>query len=145
MNRLFPLLCGLLFGAGLAASGMTNTHKVLAFLDITGAWEPDLLFVMVSALALTIVLFPLVLKRKHPLFSREFYLPGNIHIDARLLLGALLFGIGWGLYGYCPGPAIATVIYGQVDTLIFIVSMSVGMWLCHAMDKYKAALSSQNA
>ena len=127
MKWLSALVAGLLFGFGLAASGMTNTAKVIGFLDIFGAWDSDLLFVMGSAVITTAIGFWLVLKRSKPLLADSFNLPLSQIINARLLTGAALFGVGWGLYGYCPGPAIAALIYLSPVTIVFVVFMLVGM------------------
>ena len=129
MTRLFALFCGLLFGAGLAASGMTNTYKITGFLDIFGDWDSDLLYVMGSAVLLTVIAFPLILRRRSPVFSEVFVLPTIEHIDKRLLGGAALFGVGWGLYGYCPGPALAALVYLEPITLVFVVAMVIGMFV----------------
>lgn len=129
MIRLSSLVCGLLFGAGLAASGMTNTAKVIGFLDVFGQWDPDLLFVMGSAVITTVISFRFVLKSKAPIFEDTFSLPSSTTIDFKILLGAILFGIGWGLYGYCPGPAVAALVYLQPVTFVFLITMLVGMFL----------------
>jgi len=120
-------LSGLLFGVGLAASGMTDTSKVIGFLDIFGSWDADLLFVMGSAVITTFVLFKVTLKRSKPLFDGLFDLPSSNLIDARLIGGATIFGIGWGLYGYCPGPAITALVYFQPATFVFVIAMVIGM------------------
>lgn len=129
MNRLSSLFCGLLFGAGLAASGMTNTAKVIGFLDVFGNWDPDLMFVMGSAVVTTLIAFRFVLKRTAPVFEEVFSLPSSTGIDAKIIVGAVLFGIGWGLYGYCPGPAIAAIIYLQPVTIVFLIAMLFGMFV----------------
>ena len=129
MKALMALLAGTLFGVGLAMSGMTDTAKVLGFLDITGAWDPDLMFVMGGAVAVTLVSFPLVLKRLGPVFGDKFQVPTNRVIDRRLLTGAALFGLGWGIYGYCPGPALSALVYADVKTVIFVLAMLAGMLL----------------
>lgn len=127
MKGLTALLCGLIFGVGLAMSGMTDTAKVIGFLDIFGQWVPDLGFVMGGAVLVTVVAFRLVLRRDNPLLADSFALPTNTSIDGRLLGGAALFGIGWGIYGYCPGPAISALVYLNTDTVIFVAAMLVGM------------------
>lgn len=127
MKALVGLVCGLVFGVGLAMGGMTDTAKVLGFLDVGGDWIPDLAFVMGGAVALTLCLYPLVLRLKRPVLNPRFTLPGTTVIDSRLLLGAALFGIGWGVYGYCPGPALAALTYLDSKTAIFVVAMLVGM------------------
>lgn len=127
MKGLTALVCGLIFGAGLAMSGMTDTAKVIGFLDIFGEWVPDLGFVMGGAVLVTVVAFRLVLRRDNPILADSFALPTNTAIDGRLLGGAALFGIGWGIYGYCPGPAISALVYLNTDTVIFVAAMLVGM------------------
>lgn len=131
MKRLSALIAGMLFGCGLAASGMTNTQKVLGFLDLGGNWDPDLLCVMAAAVLTTLICFPLLLKRQHPFFAVAFELPKNKRIDITLIAGAGIFGIGWGIYGYCPGPALAALVYLQTDTVIFVVAMIIGMACVH--------------
>ena len=129
MKALMALLCGTIFGLGLAVSGMTDTAKVLGFLDLFGHWVPDLAFVMGGAVCVTVVAFHFVLKRSGPLLAGTFSLPTNRDIDSKLLIGAALFGIGWGVYGYCPGPALSAMVYLQVNTFIFLGAMLVGMVL----------------
>jgi len=131
MKNVIALLCGLVFGVGLAVSGMTDTAKVLGFLDVSGNWVPDLAFVMGGAVCVTLLAFPLVLRRKKPLLSASFSLPGNKAIDSRLLGGAAIFGIGWGIYGYCPGPAISALLYLDWKTAVFVASMLIGMALAN--------------
>ena len=127
MNLITALLSGIIFGAGLAISGMTDTAKVLGFLDLFGNWDPSLAFVMGGALILTITGFYVILKKERPLLDSQFYLPDTTKIDKKLIVGATFFGIGWGLYGYCPGPAIASIAYLEPETAIFLVSMVSGM------------------
>jgi uncharacterized protein len=129
MKGITGLLTGLLFGAGLALSGMTDTSKVIGFLDIFGAWDPDLMWVMGGALAVTLLGTPLVLSRAKPVLAASFSLPLSTAVDRRLILGGALFGVGWGLWGYCPGPAVAALAYGEWSTMIFLGAMIVGMWL----------------
>ena len=127
MKSLFALLGGLLFGVGLAMSGMTDTAKVLGFLDLFGNWLPDLAFVMGGAVCVTLVAFRFVLARPGPVLVDEFSLPTNTTIDGRLLGGAALFGIGWGIYGYCPGPALSSLVYLEPASFVFVAAMFVGM------------------
>jgi len=129
MKNFLALGCGLVFGTGLALSGMTDTAKVLGFLDIFGSWQPDLLFVMGSAVCVTLLAFTPVLKRRAPLLAPGFSVPTTSTIDRRLLAGAVIFGIGWGLYGYCPGPALSSLVYLQVNSAIFVAAMLIGMFL----------------
>ena len=126
MKALAALLSGLLFGAGLALSGMTDTAKVLGFLDLFGDWVPDLAFVMGGAVLVTLVAFRFLL-RSRPLLVPEFSLPTRRDIDGRLLAGAAIFGIGWGVYGYCPGPALSALAYLDVKTIGFVAAMLAGM------------------
>lgn len=126
---LFPsFLAGLLFGLGLAVSNMINPQRVLSFLDIFGVWDPTLAMVMGGALSVTIPGFYLVLKRKKPVCSSEFTLPTKTHIDSKLTVGAILFGIGWGLSGLCPGPAVAALVSLDMNLVLFVVLMILG-WL----------------
>jgi uncharacterized membrane protein YedE/YeeE len=125
------LLCGLVFGTGLAVSGMTDTAKVLGFLDLFGNWVPDLAFVMGGAVCVTLVAFRFVLKRKQPLLAPDFKLPLNTTIDGRLLGGAAVFGVGWGIYGYCPGPALSALVYQDGKTVLFVIAMLAGMALAN--------------
>jgi len=131
MKNIVALLCGLVFGIGLAVSGMTDTAKVLGFLDLFGNWVPDLAFVMGGAVCFTLVAFRFVLKREQPLLTPAFSLPTSSAIDRRLLGGAAIFGIGWGVYGYCPGPAISALVYLDSKTVIFVVAMLIGMALAN--------------
>lgn len=129
MKNLTALVCGTLFGIGLAMSGMTDTAKVQGFLDIFGNWVPDLAFVMGGAVLITLMLTHLILRRPAPLLANAFHLPGKIDIDRKLLVGSLCFGVGWGLYGYCPGPAIASLAYLDRNTYLFVAAMLCGMAL----------------
>lgn len=125
------LATGMLFGAGLVLSGMTNPQKVLGFLDIFDQWDSSLLFVMIGALAITVPGYQWVLRKKQrPLIAEQFNWPTNKQIDKQLIIGAALFGVGWGLYGICPGPAWVGLIYGQWQIGLFIASMLIGMWAC---------------
>lgn len=128
MNTVFGLISGLLFGLGLALSGMTDTAKVLGFLDVFGDWDFSLALVMASGLLVTVPAFQLI-KSRRPLFARTFSLPAASDLDKRLISGSAIFGVGWGLYGYCPGPAVASIAYGQPEPLVFLVMMVLGMYL----------------
>lgn len=122
-------LSGLLFGLGLTISGMINPTKVIGFLDVAGNWDPSLALVMASGLAVTVPGFHFILKQKRPLFETKFFLPGKADIDLRLIGGAVLFGIGWGLAGLCPGPALAGVASLDSSVLSFVAAMLAGMLL----------------
>jgi uncharacterized protein len=128
---LIALVSGLLFGAGLVLSGMANPKKVLAFLDIAafpaGGWDPSLAFVMVGALAVAAPGFAWLQHRAKPLAAEAFQLPTNQTIDRRLIGGAIIFGIGWGLAGICPGPAVALLVLGGADGWIFVAALLIGM------------------
>lgn len=127
-RELVALASGLLFGAGLAAAGMTDPAKVLAFLDVLGAWDPTLMVVMGGAVGVSAVAYRLAFSRPAPLFEARFYLPTRLDIDRRLVVGALLFGVGWGLFGYCPGPAIAALVYGNPEAFLFVGAMLAGVF-----------------
>lgn len=120
---------GALFGMGLALSGMTDARRVLGFLDITGDFDPTLMWVLGSALLVSAFGQRWVLRRVQPWFSLHFQLPAARSVDARLLLGAALFGIGWGWAGYCPGPAIAGLAIASREALWFVPAMLAGFWL----------------
>jgi uncharacterized membrane protein YedE/YeeE len=132
---LFALVSGLLFGLGLTISGMINPAKVLGFLDVTGDWDPSLAFVMAAAIPVAAVGFALAKKRQAPACAPAFVGPVKTSLDRRLCLGAVMFGVGWGLAGYCPGPALASVGFGRADTLMFVVAMVVGMTAFHLFDQ----------
>lgn len=131
MKLVFALISGTLFGFGLALSGMTDPAKVVGFLDVTGAWDPSLAFVMGCALLVSLPAFQLA-RRRHaarPWFAERFTWPSIKAIDRRLLAGAALFGIGWGITGLCPGPALASLISGVPMIIGFVLAMLSGMWL----------------
>lgn len=120
------LIAGLLFGIGLALSSMIDPNKVLNFLDVSGNWDPSLIFVMVGALSVTLIAFRYIPKRKMPLFDNTFKLPSHTEVDKPLILGAIIFGIGWGTVGFCPGPAISSAGLGLKEPIIFVISMLIG-------------------
>ena len=122
-------IAGLLFGLGLAVSGMTDPARVLGFLDIAGAWDPTLMFVLGAAVGTTFVGYRLVFARGTPLFSTKFQLPTKQELDAKLLGGAALFGVGWGLSGYCPGPAIASIGGLTLPLLALLAAMVLGWFI----------------
>jgi uncharacterized protein len=129
MVVLIALLAGIIFGFGLIVGGMTNPAKVLAFLDITGDWDPSLAFVMLGAIAVGFFAFRAAARKTVSLLGMPVQLPGTRLIDRKLLLGAVLFGAGWGIAGFCPGPAVASVLTGGVAVWLFVVSMLAGMAL----------------
>jgi len=122
------LLIGLLFGIGLVLSGMSNPAKVLNFLDLTGSWDPSLLLVMAGAVLVAFVGFRLVLSRQRPVMEPVFRLPSKAGLDRQLLMGASVFGVGWGLSGLCPGPAFTALGLGSPGILAFVGCMMLGIW-----------------
>lgn len=123
---LSAFITGLLFGAGLVVAGMTRPEKVLGFLDVFGVWDPSLAFVMLSAIGVYAVSRWLVLRRRAPLFDTQFHVPTNRVLDARLLAGSAVFGVGWGLGGYCPGPALVAATSGALAPFVFVTAMTLG-------------------
>jgi uncharacterized protein len=135
IQSLTVFLSGILFAIGLVLSGMTDADKVIGFLNLAGVWDPSLIFVMLGAVGAHLFTYRLILKRRSPLFAPTFYLPTRRDIDSRLIIGSALFGIGWGIGGFCPGPAIASVVTLGEEAVIFTVSMIVGMIIFHAINK----------
>lgn len=133
MAALVSFLAGALMGLGLAVSGMINPAKVLNFLDIAGHWDPTLAAVMAAALATAALGYRLVFRRRGPLFAPAFALPTRRAIDAPLIAGAALFGLGWGLAGFCPGPAIAALTSLRIEPFVFVAAMAVGMAVTRQM------------
>jgi uncharacterized membrane protein YedE/YeeE len=138
MQTLMAFLTGLIFGLGLILSGMTNPAKVIGFLDVAGAWNPSLLFVMGGAIFIAAIAFHLVNIRPKSLLGGIIHLPTARQIDRRLALGGLTFGVGWGIAGYCPGPALASLTIGESKPLIFVVAMLVGMAIFEIHDRHSA-------
>ncbi len=126
-------LAGIVFGLGLGVSQMVNPQKVLAFLDITGDWDPSLAFVMGGAVVVGFLTFRLVLRRPAPVLAETFVVPDRTDLDFRLIAGAGTFGIGWGLVGFCPGPAVASFAYGSDQTSLFVAAMVIGMVVANTM------------
>jgi len=133
MSIALTFIASLLFGLGLVVSGLANPAKVLNFLDITGAWDPSLAFTMGGAVITTAIGFQLVFKRARPVFAHVFHLPTAHALDGNLIAGSALFGIGWGLVGYCPGPAITALSSGGVPALTFVAAMLAGMMIARAL------------
>lgn len=123
------LVAGLLFGAGLALSGMINPDRVLSFLDVSGHWNPALAFVLFGAVSVSAASYWIAGRRVRPLFAPTFDVPRNSRIDARLVGGAAIFGVGWGLSGFCPGPALASLSLGIPGSFVFVATMLLGMVL----------------
>lgn len=135
MQTLTALLAGLVFGLGLIVSGMANPAKVLGFLDLAGDWDPSLAFVMVGAIGVGLVAFRVARQRTKSFTGADMRLPTATRIDRRLLLGALLFGIGWGLAGFCPGPAVVALGLGEVKAIVFVAAMLAGMGLLELIER----------
>ena len=133
MALLINFVIGLIFGLGLVVSGMSDPAKVLNFLDLAGTWDPSLAFVMGGAVIVTFIGYRIVLQRKAPIFDTKFHVPTRTDVDARLIVGPALFGIGWGLGGFCPGPALTAIGLGAPGTLMFVPAMLVGMWVARLM------------
>jgi len=127
-NNLVALASGILFGLGLALSQMMNPNKVLNFLDISGNWDPSLAFVMIGALGVGILSFRIILKRPAPVLDDAFHVSKKIHIDKPLVIGSALFGIGWGMTGYCPGPAFASLGLFSMEAAIMVISIYAGFF-----------------
>ena len=136
------LVAGILFGIGLAVSQMINPAKVIGFLDIFGRWDPSLALVMAGALSVAFVGFRLIAARTAPLFATSFDLPTRRDLDSRLIGGAAIFGIGWGLTGFCPGPAIASLAFGIPESVVFVAAMALGAWLQQVSDRPKPVASA---
>ncbi|MBL7544530.1 MAG: YeeE/YedE family protein [Bdellovibrionaceae bacterium] len=128
-------LVGLLFSLGLGLAGMTRPEKVIGFLDVFGEWDPSLAFVMIGAIGVHLGLYRLVRQRTSPVFSSQWFVPNKTKITRSLVFGAILFGMGWGLAGYCPGPAITSLASFQQQPLIFVISMIVGMTIFKIVDR----------
>jgi len=127
LKMMINLFAGTLFGLGLSISGMVNPAKVIGFLDFAGDWDPTLALVFGGALLVAIPAFRLILRRPHPVLAEEFELPTKKDVDGRLLGGAALFGVGWGLAGFCPGPAVTALASGLLPVFAFVAAMVVGM------------------
>lgn len=131
IRNIAALICGIVFGAGLGISQMTNPDKVLDFFDVIGTWDPSLAFVMGGAVAVTAIAFRFVLRRPNPLLAESFSLPTKADIDTRLITGAAVYGVGWGLVGFCAGPSIAALAYGDSRVAIFVAALVAGAWLAN--------------
>jgi hypothetical protein len=130
MNKIIgALVAGLVFGVGLVLSGMVDPNKVIGFLDITGNWDPSLMFVLGGAVVTTTIAYHFIFAQGKPMFESDFHLPTIIKVDQKLLMGAVIFGMGWGLIGYCPGPAVASLGFRPEEPLIVVISMLAGLLL----------------
>ncbi len=133
MRLLSTYLIGLIFGTGIAISGMANPAKVLNFFDVAGRWDPSLIFVMGGAVVVTFLGYRIVLRRPAPLIDPAFHLPDNPRIDARLLGGSALFGVGWGIAGFCPGGALPALGTGRIEVVAFVAAMIAGIYLAKGL------------
>lgn len=145
LQIVMALLAGLVFGIGLILAGMTDPSKVIGFLDLAGAWDPSLAFVMGGAILVGLVAFRFAGKRQKSLLGGAMRLPTATQIDRRLLLGGLAFGVGWGLAGYCPGPALASLASGAAEPLIFTVAMLAGMGVFELLERATQARKARAA
>lgn len=134
-NGIAALVVGFIFALGLGISGMTQPQKVIGFLDLFGNWDPSLIFVMAGAIAVHLVSYRIIRKRKSPLLSMKWHVPTKTEITPALVLGAVIFGIGWGLAGFCPGPAVTALASLSVKPLVFVISMIFGMLIFRELDK----------
>jgi hypothetical protein len=129
MKNLISLISGLTFGIGLILSGMTDPAKVIGFLDLFGKWDPSLMLVMLGAIAVAFFGFRWIEKKKVTFFNEPLHLPGKSHINPELIIGSFIFGVGWALAGFCPGPALVALGYGSNQVLIFVIAMLLGIFL----------------
>ena len=145
MKLLVAYLIGLIFGIGIVISGMANPAKVINFFDVTGSWDPSLAFVMGGALAVTFIGYRVVFGRGAPMLETKFSLPTASSIDMRLVGGSAVFGVGWGIAGFCPGGALPAVGTGNIDVLIFVAALIAGIWLAKWMRRQGSSPSEVKA
>ena len=143
MQTILAFATGLIFGLGLILSGMTDPSKVIGFLDLAGHWDPSLAFVMGGAILVGVVAFRFARGREKSLLGDEMRLPTSSQVDRRLVLGSLAFGTGWGLAGYCPGPALVSIAQGGAQPLIFVAAMLAGMVIYEVQDRLAATPPQQ--
>tara|TARA_B100001996_G_scaffold353123_1_gene314271 strand:- start:220 stop:648 length:429 start_codon:yes stop_codon:yes gene_type:complete len=129
MTKLSSLISGIVFGLGLTISGMLNPEKVLGFLNIFNAWDPSLMFVMIGAILIFSPLHFIFKRKSRPIFAKDFVIPTKTNIDKNLIIGAIMFGAGWGLAGLCPGPAISAISFLNTDVYLFVLFMFIGFYL----------------
>jgi uncharacterized protein len=137
MTVFTSLLAGLVFGLGLIVSGMANPAKILGFLDLSGSWDPSLAFIMAGAIAVGLIAFAMAGKRTVSILGADMKLPTARHIDRRLVGGSLLFGIGWGVAGFCPGPGLVALGMGEAKAAVFVAAMLAGMALFEGLERRK--------
>lgn len=134
-NAIVALVVGFLFAIGLGVAGMTQPQKIVGFLDLFGNWDPTLMFVMMGAIGVHIITYRVITNRKTPLLSLQWHIPNKKEITPALIGGSALFGVGWALGGYCPGPAMTSIAAFEYRPFLFVVSMFVGMFLFNLLDK----------
>ncbi len=139
MRSAVIFIAGVLFAVGLGVSGMTQPHKIIGFLDLLGSWDPSLLFVMVGAVAIHSIAYITLNKQKGPVFESSYSLPNSEKISKKLIIGSLLFGVGWGLSGFCPGPGVVSLFSGNIASISFVISMLIGMFAFRQMGKGEKA------
>lgn len=149
MRNTVSLLAGVLFGFGLALSQMTDPAKIIGFLDFSGNWDPTLALVLGGAVLVTLISFRFILRRAHPVFDTVFHLPARHDIDGRLIGGAAIFGVGWGMAGLCPGPGVASIAQGAWQPLVFVGGLAIGMLVFRHLQrrppqKWKTTLARQS-
>jgi len=137
MTRFSSLLSGIVFGLGLTISGMVNPEKVLGFLNIFDAWDPSLMFVMFGAILIFSPLHYIFKRKSRPIFAKNFFVPSKTNIDKNLIIGAIMFGAGWGLAGLCPGPAISSIAFLNISVYIFVLFMFLGFYLGNFIQSWK--------
>ena len=145
MTLLVSLLTGLVFGIGLIVSGMADPAKVLGFLDLAGAWDPSLAFVMAGAIAVGVVAFAVARRRTASFLGAEMKLPTARQIDRRLVAGSVVFGIGWGVAGFCPGPGLVALGMGEIKAVLFVAAMLVGMGIFELLERHRRAAELRTA
>ncbi|BAQ65977.1 YeeE/YedE family protein [Geminocystis sp. NIES-3709] len=135
-QNIVALISGLLFGLGLAVSQMIDRERVIGFLDVMGKWDATLMFVLGGAVGVTIISFRFILPLKHPFFDQKFYLPTSKDIDQTLIVGSIIFGIGWGISGFCPGPGVVSLVQLNLNPIIFILAFITGSLVYKSINKH---------
>ncbi|MBC8722940.1 YeeE/YedE family protein [Paraburkholderia sp. 31.1] len=139
MATVVSFVCGLLFGFGLLLSGMANPAKVLGFLDFAGRWDPSLAFVMIGAVAVAAIGFAIAKRRGKSLLGLPMQIPASTRVTRRLMVGSLAFGVGWGIAGFCPGPALVALGLGSVKAWVFVAAMIAGMAVFESLERRRQA------
>lgn len=134
-NNLSAMTVGFIFALGLGISGMTNPQKIIGFLDVFGKWDPSLIFVMLGSIVIHFFFYKIIRKRESPLFSMDWHVPKKSQVTPSLIVGSIIFGIGWGIAGYCPGPALTSLASLHPRAVIFVLGMIVGMFIFKKLDQ----------